>query len=40
MLVEVKRVTIIVDMEPMVEFEADEDMSIVQRANRWRSAWN
>ena len=28
MLVDTKRVPIIVDMEPIVEFEMDEDMSI------------
>ena len=40
MLVEVKRVTIMVDMELMVEFEEDEDMSImriVRIANQSRS---
>ena len=36
MLVDVKKVTIMVDVDPkpMVAFEVDEDMSIVQTANQ------
>ena len=36
MLVDVKKVTSMVDMEPMVEFEVVEDMSIAQIAIHFR----
>ncbi len=37
MLVEAKRVPIMGDIEPMAEFEVDEDMSITQTAEHSRS---
>lgn len=39
MLVDVKKVIIMVDMELMVEFEVDEDVSIMQMADGKSIEW-